>query len=89
MRYFSLILSVVVLALALVVPAHATAPYEEDPPVTIYDEQGNVVYSNEIETQSEFLYKSFEEYTVTEGFLLLFLILAFCALLFYIVRGLF
>lgn len=88
MRYFSLMLSVFVLALTLVVPAHATAP-EVDPPVTVYDEEGNVVYSNEIETQSEFLYKSFEEYTVTEGFLLLFLILAFCVLLFCIVRGLF
>lgn len=29
-------------------------------------------------TVSEFLTKPFEEYTVTEGFLLLFLILAFC-----------
>lgn len=86
MRYVSLILSLVVLTLALVVPAHAAAP-EVDPPVTVYDEQGNVVYSNELETQSEFLYKSLEEYTVTEGFLLLFLILAFCSLNWRIVRG--
>ena len=88
MRYVSLMLSVFVLALALVVPAHAAAP-EADPPVTVYDEQGNVIYSNELGTQSEFLYKSFEEYTVTEGFLLLFLILAFCVLTFYIVKGVF
>lgn len=87
MRYVSLALSVLVLILALIVPAHAS--YSEDPPVTVYDENGNVVYSNEIEPQSEFLYKSFEEYTVTEGYLLLFLILAFCALLWRIVRGVF
>ena len=87
MRYISLALSVFVLLLVLVVPAHAA--YSEDPPVTVYDENGDIVYSNEIETQSEFLYKSFEEYTVTEGFLLLFLVLAFCALLWRIVRGVF
>ena len=87
MRYISLALSVFVLVLALIVPAHAS--YSEDPPVTVYDENGDVLYSNEIEPQSEFLYKSFEEYTVTEGFLLLFLILAFCALLWRIVRGVF
>ena len=86
MRYVSLMLSVIVLALTLIVPAHAAAP-EADPPVTVYDEQGNVVYSNELETQSEFLYKAFEEYTVTEGFLLLFLILAFCILIWHFVRG--
>ena len=85
MRYISLALSAFVLILALVVPAHAA--YSEDPPVTVYDENGDILYSNEIEPQSEFLYKSFEEYTVTEGFLLLFLILAFCALLFRILRG--
>lgn len=85
MRYVSLALSVFVLVLVLIVPAHAS--YSEDPPVTVYDENGDILYSNEIEPQSEFLYKSFEEYTVTEGFLLLFLILAFCALLFRIVRG--
>ena len=87
MRYISLALSVFVLILALVVPAHAS--YSEDPPVTVYDENGDVVYSNEIEPLSEFLYKPFEEYTVTEGFLLLFLVLAFCALLWRIVRGVF
>lgn len=86
MRYISLSLTVLLLVFMLVVPAHATS-HVEDPPVTVYDEQGNVVYSNEIETQSEFLYKAFEKYTVTEGFLLLFLILAFCALLWRIVRG--
>jgi len=88
MRYVSLMFSVIVLALTLVVPPHAAAP-EADPPVTVYDEQGNVVYSNELETQSEFLYKDFEQYTVTEGFLLLFLILAFCILIWRFVRGVF
>ena len=37
--------------------------------------------------QAEFLYKPFEEYTVTEGFLLLFLILAFCYVIWKIVKG--
>lgn len=88
MRYISLVLSVLVLVMSLIVPAHAMS-YEEDPPVTVYDEAGNVIYSSELETQSEFLYKPFEEYTVTEGFLLLFLILGICLLLWNIVRGVF
>ena len=37
--------------------------------------------------QAEFLSKPFEEYTVTEGFLLLFLILAFCYVIWKIVKG--
>ena len=88
MRYVALTMSFFVLVMALVVPAHAKS-YEEDPPVTIYDEYGNVIFDSEAETQSEFLYKPFDEYTVTEGFLLLFLILAFCALAWRIVRGVF
>lgn len=39
--------------------------------------------------ENEFLFKAFEEYTTTEGFLLLFLILGFCALIWWIVRDLF
>lgn len=88
MRHISLVLSLVVLVLALVVPAHAAAP-EEDPPVTIYDEQGNIIYSNEIMLQSEFLYKPFQEYTVVEGFLLLFLVVGFGVLIWHVVRGVF
>ena len=87
MRYISLALSVFVLVLVLIVPAHAS--YSEDPPVTVYDESGNVIYTNETEAQAEFLYKPFEDYTVTEGFLLLFLILGFCCILWVIVRGVF
>ena len=40
-------------------------------------------------TVSEFLTKPFEEYTVTEGFLLLFLILAFCWIIWKIIKGVF
>lgn len=86
MRFLCFVFSLAVLILSLIVPAHA-ASLEVDPPVTVYDQEGNIVYSNEIETPSEFLYKEFEEYTVTEGFLLLFLILAFCALLWNVVKG--
>ena len=86
MRYVSLTLSVIVLILALIVPAHATA-YVEDPPTTVWDEDGNIVYSNEIMLQSEFLYKPFQDYTVVEGFLLLFLVLGFCVLIWHVVRG--
>ena len=88
MRYFSMMFAVFVLVLALIVPAHAAAP-EEDPPVTIYDEQGNIIYSNEIVLQSEFLYKPFQDYTVVEGFLLLFLVLGFLVLIWHVVRGVF
>jgi len=88
MRYISLFLLVAALSLLLITPAHAAAP-ELDPPTTVYDEAGNIVYSNELDTPSEFLYKDFEQYTVTEGFLLLFLILAFCILIWRFVRGVF
>lgn len=38
---------------------------------------------------SEFLYKAFEDYTVVEGFLLLFLILFFICVLWKIIKGVF
>lgn len=85
MRYVSLFFMLCALILALTVPAYATST--EQPPVTVYDESGNIVYSDEIEPQAEFLYKLFEDYTVTEGFLLLFLILFFCYIIWKIVRG--
>lgn len=40
-------------------------------------------------TVSEFLTKPFEEYTVTEGFLLLFLLLGVCVFLWKIIKGVF
>lgn len=87
MRYLTFFFTLCALILALIVPVHATSM--EDPPVTVYDESGNVIYTNETETQAEFLYKPFEDYTVMEGFLLLFLILGFCCILWVIVRGVF
>lgn len=39
--------------------------------------------------QSEFLYKAFEDYSTTEGFLLLFLVLGFIAVIWLILRDLF
>ena len=38
---------------------------------------------------SLFLQKPFEEYTVTEGYLLLFLVLGFCMLVWKLVKGVF
>lgn len=52
--------------------------------VTVYNADGSIAY-----TASEFLYKAFEEYTVTEGFLLLFLLIIFCWILWQIIRGVF
>ncbi len=52
--------------------------------VTVYNSDGTVAYA-----ASEFLYKAFEEYTVTEGFLLLFLIIGFCLLLWKIIERVF
>lgn len=88
------------------VPDWALAPAEEpddtadDPvtptdPITVRDEDGNIIYQDDgtvtvEETQTEagqFLTKSFEAYTVTEGFLLLFLILGFCLVVWKIVKG--
>lgn len=39
--------------------------------------------------QNEFLFKAFEDYSTTEGFLLLFLLIGFCALIWLILRDLF
>ena len=38
---------------------------------------------------NEFLYKPFEQYTVTEGFLLLFLILGICVICWNIIKEVF
>lgn len=39
--------------------------------------------------QNEFLYKAFEDYSTTEGFLLLFLVLGFCGVIWLILHDLF
>lgn len=73
----------------------ADDPVTPTDPVTVRDEDGNIIYQDDgtvtaEETQTEagqFLTKSFEEYTVTEGFLLLFLILGFCLVIWKIVKG--
>lgn len=78
---------------------------EETPtvPTTIYDTDGSILYTNDPallagETAttlpaeadvSLFLQKPFEEYTVTEGYLLLFLVLGFCMLVWKLVKGVF
>lgn len=62
--------------------------YQDDGTVT-NDPTGEDPAAEE-ETPAEagqFLTKSFEEYTVTEGFLLLFLILGFCLVIWKIVKG--
>ena len=38
---------------------------------------------------NEFLFKAFEDYSTTEGFFLLFLLIGFCALIWAILRDLF
>lgn len=62
--------------------------------VTVYNSDGSIRYSDEstvagavTTAASEFLTKPFEEYSVTEGFLLLFLILAFCWIVWKIIKG--
>lgn len=62
--------------------------------VTVYNSDGSIHYTDEstvpgavTTAASEFLTKPFEEYSVTEGFLLLFLILAFCWILWKIIKG--
>ena len=61
-------------------------------PITVRNEDGNIIYQDDPNAEEpveepveeptggtgQFLIKPFEEYTVTEGFLLLFLILGFC-----------
>ena len=62
---------------------------EETPtvPTTIYDTDGSILYTND--PALLFLQKPFEEYTVTEGYLLLFLVLGFCMLVWKLVKGVF
>ena len=70
---------------------------------TIYNADGTLRYTDDPELLADpslfaaaeaadnglFLSKSFDEYTVTEGFLLLFLILGFCLLIWKIIKGVF
>lgn len=83
MKYLSLTLTLLVLLWTLPLMAYAQ-PLE---PLTVYDETGEVVYTEDTSGTSLFLQKPFQEYTVTEGFLLLFLILAFCWAIWKIVKG--
>ena len=79
-----------------VVPTDPIIIRDEDGNI-IYQDDGTVTDDltaeepmAEDETSAEagqFLTKSFEEYTVTEGFLLLFLILGFCLVVWKIVKG--
>lgn len=78
-------------------------PASERGYTTIYNSDGTIRYTDDPalladpslfaaadETDSSlFLSKSFDEYTVTEGFLLLFLILGFCWLVWKIIKGVF
>ena len=74
------------------------------PPTTIYDTDGSILYTDDpalvdqIKTTTLpqestdpglFLSKPFDEYTVTEGMLLLFLVLGFMFMLWYFVKGVF
>lgn len=79
-----------------VVPTDPITVRDEDGNI-IYQDDGTVTDdpaveepAAEDETSTEagqFLTKAFEEYTVTEGFLLLFLILGFCLVVWKIVKG--
>ena len=78
-------------------------PTSERGYTTIYDSDGTLRYTDDPELLADpslfaaadeadnglFLSKSFDEYTVTEGFLLLFLILGFCWALWKIIKGVF
>lgn len=74
------------------------------PPTTIYDTDGSILYTDDPALvdmvkattlpQEEtdpglFFSKPFDEYTVTEGMLLLFLVLGFMFMLWYFVKGVF
>ena len=86
-------LFILALLLVLVVPAHALEP------ITVYNADGTVLYTEDPAVMastdaastatSEFLTKPFEQYSVTEGFLLLFLILAFCWVVWKIIKEVF
>lgn len=83
MKYLSLTLTLLVLLWTLPLTAYAQ-PLE---PLTVYDETGEVIYTEDASDTSLFLQKPFQEYTVTEGFLLLFLLLAFCWAIWKIIKG--
>lgn len=81
----------------------ADDPASERGYTTIYNADGTLRYTDDPELLADpslfaaadeadnglFLSKSFDEYTVTEGFLLLFLILGFCWALWKIIKGVF
>lgn len=81
----------------------ADDPASERGYTTIYNADGTLRYTDDPELLADpslfaaaeaadnglFLSKSFDEYTVTEGFLLLFLILGFCLLIWKIIKGVF
>lgn len=83
MKYVSCVLLVALLLCSCVLPVQALEPD------TVYDMDGSVVYSadGEAEDGSLFLQKPFEEYTVQEGFCLLFLLLLFCWTVWKIIKG--
>lgn len=78
-------------------------PASERGYTTIYNSDGTLRYTDDPELLADptlfaaadeasnglFLSKAFDEYTVTEGFLLLFLILGFCWALWKIIKGVF
>lgn len=81
----------------------ADDPASERGYTTIYNSDGTLRYTDDPALLADsslfaaaeavdnglFLSKSFDEYTVTEGFLLLFLILGFCLLIWKIIKGVF
>ena len=81
----------------------ADDPASERGYTTIYNSDGTLRYTDDPELLADpslfaaaeaadnglFLSKSFDEYTVTEGLLLLFLILGFCWALWKIIKGVF
>ena len=83
----------------------ADNPASERGYTTIYNSDGTIRYTNDpallagetpvtlpytaSQDDNLFLTKPFDEYTVTEGFLLLFLVLAFCWILWKIIKGVF
>ena len=70
---------------ALTVPAFAETVYNADGTVRYTDGAASAVSG----VVSEFLIKPFEQYSVTEGFLLLFLLLGRCVFLWKIIKGVF
>ena len=91
LRYLSLASALILL---LIVPAHAEPAAEElvaEEPFIVYDVDGTVLYEEGVteESTSEFLTKPFEKYTVVEGYLLLFFLLAFIGICWTVVRGVF